>query len=921
MPRALHRVSLMAVCMVLLPSVTSTIAVAGSSPVSALHDDFRQVVGDQRNGPAPMSKDDIAGMEKALTVAESQQVCESAASLWAFATGVQAHAAQITELRDAPDRRWSPSELDSLNRGIAGFTRLGRDGAALRRGTLAALGDQTGCEGPVVVQVDPTRVTPMHGSLPGFESGTSRPVAGLIDSEGVQADFVEDELVVTTEDPARLEALLSRWGGQVIHILRSHQPEIPPQYLVRVETRYADPAGLSDNLGKLNDGKSKAESLTVSSEAGLRLLAAAAQEAASGDKALTVGVNWLTDPDGLADGSTNEAGTGPPGFNNVPTTPYSNDAYDWSYLNSGSAQDIGVTSAWSLLEPLGKLDNEVSIALLDKGFAAPVNGDLPPVTLLTSVPPLMLIPPDNPAPNGDPWHGTAVASAAAAVPDNFRGGAGPAGPVARLNLIYSGPDYFTGMLGIERALLFGTRIISMSFTGRVPWPLAWTVLLFDGYTALARNVSGALLFAGAGNDGESVDKETCFIGCWEKHWHTPCENAGVRCVGGLDRNSRNRHEFSNWGSEDVDIFAPFHVVIGPDPAHPEPYQARLFSGTSAATPFAAGVAALVWASNPSLSTGEVEDILLRNRRDSSDPEVKKRVIHAYGAVRDALTAMVHIQTPNDGDILPAHTPTVFTATTYDDGHGTPSVTWRVDGNVAAVGHTVSFLPSPGPHTVTATASFADATTATDSIQVTVHNYPPTVHISSPANNGTGIPSFGQTEPIQFHASSLDDAGPLAENQVRWHLDGSPVPFATGHNPTVALDTTLGDHSIAFVGCDNFGVCAIDSVTINVQPDGVNLPPQVSITNPIAGSLHWVNGIDVNGPYLDITLASEVFDPEGGPLTLTWFDNGVQLATGAGPTVRIYGDCGDGWHHLVLRVTDDAGNTRDDAVDFGVGVLC
>lgn len=130
-------------------------------------------------------------------------------------------------------------------------------------------------------------------------------------------------------------------------------------------------------------------------------------------------------------------------------------------------------------------------------------------------------------------------------------------------------------------------------------------------------------------------------------------------------------------------------MVGPDPDHPEPYHARSFSGTSAATPFAAGVAALIWASNPSLSTGEVEDILLRNRRDSTDPEVKKRVIHAYSAVREALTAMVHIQTPNDNGILPAHKPTVFTATTYDDGHGTPFVTWRVDGNVTAVGHTLA----------------------------------------------------------------------------------------------------------------------------------------------------------------------------------------------------------------------------------------
>ena len=66
-----------------------------------------------------------------------------------------------------------------------------------------------------------------------------------------------------------------------------------------------------------------------------------------------------------------------------------------------------------------------------------------------------------------------------------------------------------------------------------------------------------------------------------------------------------------------------------------------------------------------------------------------RVIHAYSAVREALTAMVHIQTPDDNGILPAHKLTVFTATTYDDGHGTPFVTWRVDGNVTAVGHTLA----------------------------------------------------------------------------------------------------------------------------------------------------------------------------------------------------------------------------------------
>lgn len=773
-------------------------------------------------------------------------------------------------------------------------------------------------EGPIEVIADPTRVKPRHKPLPGFERGTSRPVAGLLDGDGVQADFVENELLVSTKDQSRLDAMLQRWNGRIIEALRSRQAEIPPQYLVRIETRLADPARLSENLAKLNDGRSKTELLTVSSEAGLGLLAAAAQEAVSGDKALTVGVNWLTERDGAGDGSTYEAGTGPDGFNNDPATSYSNDAYDWSYLSSGSVQDIGVTSAWSLLEPLGKFGNKVPIAILDQGFAPDVNNDLPAITLMTSVVPLT--PADAPGPAYAPWHGTDVAGSAAAVPDNFEGGAGPAGPVAELNLIYAGPDFFTAMLGIDRALQAGTRIISMSFSGRIPWPLAWTMLLFDAHTALVRHVSGALLIAAAGNDSESVDKETCFLGCWERHWHAPCENAGVLCVGGLDVNSRNRHNSSNWGGEDVDIFAPFLQLVGPNPTHYQPYRAHVFPGTSAATPFAAGVAALIWAANPSLSVGDVEGILLANLRDSSDPEVKSRVIHAFGAVKDALRPTIHITSPSDNATLPAYAPTTFKANTYDDGLGTWGVTWRVDGNVVATGHSVSFLPPPGQHTVTATATWVNGTTAADSIHVNVYNYPPTVHISSP-DDTNGIPSYGLSEPIQFHASSLDDTGPLTEGQVSWHLDGSPTPFATGHNPAATLNTTVGNHTVVLVGCDAFGVCTSDSIVINVQPDGVNLPPQATITNPAAGSHHWVNGTDAGGHYAEITFGSNVFDPEGGPLTLTWFDNGVQVAIGGSPTIKIYATCGNWGHHLVLRATDNAGNTREDAVDFSVGVLC
>jgi serine protease len=774
---------------------------------------------------------------------------------------------------------------------------------------------EPGEPGPVAVVID-ERLTPRHKALPGLERDTVRPVASLADADGVQTDFVENELVVATWDRTRLDWLIRRWSGRVVMTIASRGADVAPQYLVRVDTRHADPDRLSDSLAKLNGEKSRVEKLTVSSDPGVRLLAAAALEASEADSKFTVGVNWLTESTSIDQGSTYEADHGPAGFNNDQTAAYSPNAFNWSYLNSGSEQDIGVTSAWQLLDSLGKLHPQtIKVGIVDKGFNPTVNADLPPASMSTVVP---FTDPDDPGPSYYPWHGTDVASSAAAVPDNFRGAAGPGGPVSSLALVYAGPDYFTGMFGIDRAVLLGSRIVNMSFSARVHWSLSWSVLPFDLYTWSIRSAFGVLLFGAAGNHNESVDKETCvWFVCWERHWHTPCENAGVLCVGGLARNGLGRYGDSNWGGEDVDMFAPGSVLVGPNPDQSLPSHAHEFTGTSAASPYAAGAAALLWSSNPGLSAGAVEAAMRHNLRSSPDSKVNNRVIHVFGALTELLPASIHIQTPSNGATLSAVTPTVFKATTFDDGHGTPVVRWRVDGVHVATGHTVSFLPSPGPHTVNATATFADGATASDSISVNVFNYPPQVHISSPSNGN----AYGQTQPIPFHGTSLDDAGPLADSQVSWHLDGSPTAFATGHNPVAALNTTVGTHTVSFLGCDSFGVCASDTVTITIQPDGTNAPPQVQITNPANGSHLWVNGNDATGWYHEITLGSQVFDPEGGPVTLVWFDNGVQIATGASPTVRLRGACGIVGHHLTLQATDNAGTTTQDAVEVTVDLVC
>ena len=154
--------------------------------------------------------------------------------------------------------------------------------------------------------------------------------------------------MLTTGDQAKADALVRRWRAAVLEKLAPTEVRgWVPMYLVRIDTGRADPAKLTRDLEKLNKPRIKAESLRVSSDQGRRLLAAAAAEAVDG---LSVAVNWLGKPRDIPNGSTLESPSGPGGFNNNPATPYSRNAYHWSYLNSGSVQDIGTAEAWTLLD-------------------------------------------------------------------------------------------------------------------------------------------------------------------------------------------------------------------------------------------------------------------------------------------------------------------------------------------------------------------------------------------------------------------------------------------------------------------------------------------------------------------------------------------------------------------------------------------
>src|SRR5690606_31958716 len=350
-------------------------------------------------------------------------------------------------------------------------------------------------------------------------------------------------------DQAALDAFLARWDGTV---LRTFEPtsagliELSTQYLVRVDTSAVDDptASLADDLRSLDPQATGTHG--VSSQEGLELIALTSSEAAGGSD---VGINWVGGGAGpFADRTSNEAPTG----QSLAGVAYTPDAFAWPSHAQFSEQEIGVAEAWRALDLAGKLGNKVKLAVLDMGFEP--DDDTPAGWIAISNVPLEQ--PTGTANllwcgggNDCPWHGQNVASAAMATADNGFGGAGSAGPVADPVLVFTLYDFFTSMTALGEARIAGARIANMSYSTPVPYYLGWSVLPFEAATAAFRE-TGMLLFAAAGNEGKDVDSEGCTFGvCWERTWVTPCENAGVICVGGMAGNATTKATNSNYGGE------------------------------------------------------------------------------------------------------------------------------------------------------------------------------------------------------------------------------------------------------------------------------------------------------------------------------------------------------------------------------------
>lgn len=779
---------------------------------------------------------------------------------------------------------------------------------------------------PLAFEVDNT-IKQTVSELPGFNGGTPRPVATIVDRDGIQANFVANEIWFTSSDPAELDAFLTRWGGSVVSEIiptRKHDlAGMKNQYLIAVDASTVDASDLTDDLLKLE--ANGVGNHRVSSDQALKLLAIATKEVISG---VPVGINWVGSGSSYSDRTIQDAPTGDlmDGIAN-----YDANAFTWPTHNIDSVQDIGVAEAWRAMDAAGKLGNRVKIGILDMGFSP--DADTPSGWLaLSNVPLTDPIGTENLLDCGGPcpWHGTNVSNAAMAVPDNGFGSAGPAGPIADPVLVFTLYDYFTATGAILMARAAGAKIINMSYGAPVPAILAHTVLPFDASTFLFSQ-AGMLLFAAAGNDGRNVDSTICLFGaCVERRWYTPCENSGVICIGGIANNSKNRDPDSNYGNEHVDLFAPFTMLLGPDPDNTD-NRARSSHGTSYSSPFTAGVAALIKAANPGLSSRGVQSILLSTAHSSPDEKVG-RYVNARAAVIKALGNIapnVSITSPSDWSTRQLNHTISFNAlvSDFEDGTALSCCTFKwssnVDGELAtSFGFTHAFT-TVGSRAITLEVTDQGGATASATVSLVIENSTPVATITKPIADELILRDVQYT----LRGSAFDSNEPNAVldcSNLTWRssnvLDAFPV---VGCDVNVTF-TTNGPRLLSLTAVDPQGATHIATVNVVVGDTPANLPPSVEIRSP-ANNL-------VISPFNPLELRSTASDPEGATaLSYEWkaiFPYNVRTGTGTNTSIISTVD-GEFWLpednidfgrgdidmfiKIQLDVTDPEGNTGSDFV--------
>ncbi|GAB4531927.1 MAG: hypothetical protein Kow0063_11870 [Anaerolineae bacterium] len=293
-------------------------------------------------------------------------------------------------------------------------------------------------------------------------------------------------------------------------------------------------------------------------------------------------------------------------------------------------------------------------------------------------------------PDDDHGHGTHVAGIAAACTNNATGVAGLAwgARLMPVKVLSSGGTgtYEQVAAGIIYATDHGADIINLSLGGS-----AGSDTLFNAVQYA--HSRGRLVVAATGNNAGPV--------------LYPAAYAAAMAVAATTSTDQ-RAWFSNYGPE-TDIAAPGVSIYSTFPG-----SYGYLDGTSMATPFVSGLAALIWSFNPDLPRDQVRGVIESSADDLGTPG--KDDYFGYGRINAwrALNSLIDLQTSpgqitflidDDGDLAPADSVAVQVSAAVSE-----PITWTATISPAVIWLEIT-PPASGSVSASSPGSFSVAVTS------------------------------------------------------------------------------------------------------------------------------------------------------------------------------------------------------------------
>lgn len=464
--------------------------------------------------------------------------------------------------------------------------------------------------------------------------------------------------------------------------------------------------------------------------------------------------------------------------------PYVTNGYEWHVSKIQLAQAWGVTSA----------NPGTVVAIVDTGVAAN-HPDLTGKVLAG-----YNFYANNADTSDDYGHGTAVAGTAAAQGNNGAGVAGVAWNASILPVKISDPTGYATYSNMAKALTYavdhGARVINISFYGST------SSSTLQSAADYVWNHNG-VIFACAGNTGTNAAQ-----------YPAACNN--VVAVSNTT-SSDTLSTTSTYGSF-IDISAPGSGIWTTN--RDGTYGA--WSGTSFASPIAAGVATLLVANDPSISNARIVDILKQNSDDLGtagyDTSFGYGRVNAYRAlVAAGASAPADTTAPTTAITSPSASSTIAGTVTVQasasDSVGVTKVELYLDGALAA---TASSAPASfawdtkgvanGTHILRSVAydaagnagNSADVSVNVQNVVLVADSTLPTALITSPTA-GTVV-----SRTLKVYTQTTDNVGVA---RVELYADGAIAATSTATSPTFSLNTgkwTKGTHTLQVIAYDAAG---------------------------------------------------------------------------------------------------------------------